>query len=619
MAIEAANIGANFSDYVGNAGAAAGNFGVIDVDTKPLQNLAAYTVLFNRAKWEREKQETDANIAKLADLSNIELNSLRGKDREQAIGEFAKLQTKATEYARKIAKTPQEKMQNELEWQLELRAFNDNYKSGKDRAVTYQKRYNDIMQGTQDAKAKDAEIKILDEVFDKSDIATKISGVANFKTGTVDVPTPTAQKINTVVIGGNENISVDGSIYNPKTNAGIADAAVLNIKKLYPKAGTPEFDLLSEAEKNQAKIQATVESGGKVWVDATEPLNQVIKKYITPEGGFDAKRFENENASNTTLMNAYNALKIYDSYNRSKYEQAASGMFSDKGVNVKLPPNINAEDFKVGFVDFANGVTANQLVQSGMFAKYAGDTFTKKIQETDNAIQREGLKVQWGNLGLEREKMNKASSQDLLAADGVLREITDIVNKGDLPANQVDVVDSNTGRTKRVFKIGDPNILQKFGNIDKDGTTTNIPDEARYNPKTNEIDLVYFQRDEDGKVLPTQTGGSYIKESKTLNSRTWANLVTQRTFSGQDRGAVNEIIQSVITKNGGDLYKISKLLNSGTIAPETTTTTTTSTSSSSSSSSSGGFTREQLKASNKGWTDERIDQAVKAGKIKLKN
>ncbi len=40
--------------------------------------------------------------------------------------------------------------------------------------------------------------------------------------------------------------------------------------------------------------------------------------------------------------------------------------------------------------------------------------------------------------------------------------------------------------TRKVFKIGDPNILQKFGNVDKLGNLTNVPDEARYDPKTNE-------------------------------------------------------------------------------------------------------------------------------------
>lgn len=380
-------IGAGFSNYRGDAGLAAGSFGVIDVDTRPLQNLAAYTMLYNKEVWKQKQQETDAKITQLADLSNIALNDLREKDKVQATKEFAELQKYASEYARKIPRTPQERMQNELEWQTKYGAFKNNYNSGKDRAVTYQKRYNDIVKGTQDAKAKDVQIKLLNEEFNRTDIGTKISGEAAYKTSVVEVPDPTLQKFQSVIIGGNENLLVDGSVYNPKTNAGMADAAILGVQKIYPKQGTAAYESLSELEKNQAAIQSTLDSGSKVWVDATQPLNVALKPYINADGIFDAVSFENDNASNTTVMNAYNALKRYDSYNRSKYEQAKSGMFNDKGLSVKLPENLNPEDFKVGFVDFSKGVNANQLVQSGMFAKYGGDTFGKKVTETDNAIQ----------------------------------------------------------------------------------------------------------------------------------------------------------------------------------------------------------------------------------------
>lgn len=387
MPIDAADIGSEFSNYTGNAGAAGGSFGVIDADTRPLQNLAAYTMLFNKEQWKQKQQETDAKIAQLADLSKIALNDLRTKDKDQASKEFIALQNKFGEYARKVPKNNAEKLQNELDLQTAYGAFKNNYNSGKDRAVTYQKRYNDIMAGTQDAKAKDVQLKILNEEFDRTDIGTKISGEAAYKTSVVEVPTPTPQKFQSVIIGGNENLLVEGSVYNPKTNAGMADAAILGVQKVYPKEGTPAYESLSELEKNQAAIQSTFDSGSKVWVDATEPLNAALKPYINAEGKFDAVGFENENASNTTVMNAYNALKRYNDYNQDKYTQAKSGMFNDKGISVKLPANLNPDDFKVGFVDFSKGVNANQLVQSGMFAKYVGDTFGKKVTETDNAIQ----------------------------------------------------------------------------------------------------------------------------------------------------------------------------------------------------------------------------------------
>lgn len=381
-------IGAGFSNYRGDAGLAGGSFGVIDVDTRPLQNLAAYTMLYNKEVWKQKQQETDAKITQLADLSNIALNDLRGKDKDQATKEFAELQKYASEYARKIPKTPQERMQNELEWQTKYGAFKNNFNSGKDRAVTYQKRYNDILKGTQNATAKEKQIKFLNEEFDNTDIGTKISGEPAYVTTVAEVPDPIVNKMHVLSVGqGNENVDVEISYYNPTTNAGSTDAAILGINKLYPKEGTEAYNKLSEQEKKEAAIQSTVESGGKIWEDAKEPLNIALKKYVNADGIFDAVSFENDNASNTTIMKAYNAAKIYDKYNRDKHEQAKTGMFTNKGLSVKLPDNVNPDDFKVGFIDFSKGLNANQLLQSGRFAKYTGDVFTPKVTPTDNAIQ----------------------------------------------------------------------------------------------------------------------------------------------------------------------------------------------------------------------------------------
>lgn len=385
-----ADIGANFSDYQGNAALGGAGLGVFDIDTRPLSQLAQYTFFYKKNLWEQKQKETDAKVAELADLSNISLNDLRGKDKEQATKEFAELQNYASEYARKDPKTPQERMQNELEWQTKYGAFKNNYGSGKTRAVTYYKLRNEILSKITEAKTQDEAIRQLDKQFEDTSIDTPISAVPNFKIEKFDIPEPTSQKFNSVAILGNENLDIQGSVYNPKLNAGVADATILGIGKAYPKQGTPEYDNLSENEKNQANIQSTITSSGKGWVDATEPLNAALKRYIK-DGKFDAEGFETDNASNTTLMNAYNALKNYDAYNRNKYNEALNGNFNDRGLSIPLAPNVNPNDFKVGFVDFANGVNPNQLVQSGMFAKYTGDVFAKKITETDNAIQRATL------------------------------------------------------------------------------------------------------------------------------------------------------------------------------------------------------------------------------------
>lgn len=169
----------------------------------------------------------------------------------------------------------------------------------------------------------------------------------------------------------------------------------MGIKKAYPsptikdangkEVANPAYESLSPSQKQQAEQQSSVESSGKIWVDMTEPVNEIMKNYVTAEGKFDAARFEDENSSNTTLMSAYNALKNLDTYSRDKFNQAKAGTFNSKGLSVALPESVNADDFKVGFVDFAKGISPGQLVQAGMFSEYTGDVFNPKVTNTGEA------------------------------------------------------------------------------------------------------------------------------------------------------------------------------------------------------------------------------------------
>lgn len=392
---EASSIGAAFENYQGNAALGGASLGVLDIDTKPLQQLAAYTTMYNKSVWDQKQKETDAQVKELADLSNISLNDLRGKDRDQAAQEFADLQQYASDYIKKVPKNAQERMQNELEWQTKKGAFMNNFGSGKQRSISYLSHLNTIKNNITDAKAQNVAIAALDKQFDSTDIGTQISALPQYKLQNIDVSDPSVQKVHLVGVGPNQNLDVESTLYNPKLNTGKADETVFGVVKAYPKNGTPEYDNLSDNEKQQADMQGTVESNGKIWNDMANPLNSVLQAkspdgallYFDGEGSFNAAKFEDDNASNSVVMKAYNALKGLDSYSRTKYNEASTGVFNDKGLSFKLPENVNPDDFKSGFIDFKKGVTPAQLVQAGMFAKYAGDVTQKKITETNNALE----------------------------------------------------------------------------------------------------------------------------------------------------------------------------------------------------------------------------------------
>ncbi len=398
MATAASDIAISASNYTGNAALGAPTGLPINLDTRPIQQLAQYTFLYNKSNWEQDQKNADAKVDELAKLAAYNpINGIR-KDTQAVIDAKVKLQDAGAKYARELAKNPKERTEQFVKFKTEIGEAENLINSANNRAIAYNVRKNAIMQGADPAAQKDIQLKALDKEFDETDIYTKISALPNYKVENVEIPKPVPQKIDTVVIGDNQNIQVKSSIFNPATNIPEADRVVLGIKNLYPKKGTPEYDQLSDVQKQQADLQGAVESSGKFWGDMSGNFNAVLQSkgadgkplYFDENGVFLKDKFEDDNASNSVVMRAYNGLKNLDAYSRKKYDEisAKGGIFDDKGVGYALPGNLNANDFKQGFIDFNKGVQPNQLGLAGMFAEYTGDTFDKKVTETDNAIQR---------------------------------------------------------------------------------------------------------------------------------------------------------------------------------------------------------------------------------------
>lgn len=389
----------------------------IQIDTRPIQQLAQYTFLYNRANWEQQQKDADNKISELSKLAVYNpVNGIR-KDTQAVIDAKLKLQDAGRKYAESMATNPREKAEQFVKFKQEIGDAENLINSANNRAIAYQVRKNAIMQGTYGAAQKDIELKQLDKEFDDTDIYTKISALPNYQVKNIEVPKPVIQTFDVIGIGANENYETKSTIWNPAVNVPEADRSVLGIKNLYPKKGTPEYDKLSDVEKSQADIQGTVESDGKFWGDMAGNFNAVLQSkgldgkplYFDENGEFLKDKFENDNAANTVIMTAYNGLKSVDAYSRKKYDEisAKGGIFDDKGVQYSLPGNLSANDFKAGFIDFNKGISPTQLGLAGIFSKYTGDTFDKKVTPTDNDIQIKLEKMQQAGQ-TQRERMQQA-------------------------------------------------------------------------------------------------------------------------------------------------------------------------------------------------------------------
>lgn len=207
---------------------------------------------------------------------------------------------------------------------------------------------------------------------------------------------------------------------------------------------------------------------------------------------------------------------------------------------------------------------------------YSPMTDLSGVKEQEDKVYQENIDFQ-NKLALEREKGKQdrftisfkesyGTGQDSVAAYGIINEVADILNKG----TRRDIVDRSTGKRTELIRISDPNLLKQFSQVNNDGVTVTSPTEIRYNPTNNEVNLVYLSEKTDPND-PT----SVVERVVPMDARTWVNGIAQRTYSGKDRGGVNEIIQKVITDNKGDLYGLAQKIKTARESKPTETTAPT--------------------------------------------
>lgn len=412
MASEAANIGANFSQYSGDAGLGGSSLGVLKINTTPLEDLAKYTMLYNKAEYDQRQKNADEMIAEIAKQTSININDLYGKDREEFQKQFLDFNKYLSDFARKVPQTPAEKLKMQTEYLQKRQQINSDYLSGQARAIKFVKDKNEIESDKTLSDATKSELlKQLDDKFNQTKISEQFTSVPRYDLVPITLPSPLTADANIIQEGPNANLNDKLTFYNFKTNNQSAFGILNGISKLYPSAQTPE------GQTSEARQQRTIESEAKAWTDSAQIFNGILQKYLVPDTAnpnvatFDEQRFINDNANNKTIMQSYLALKNMDADARAKYQQALTGKLSDRGFNFNLPPNVTPDDFRYGFVDFTKPIEPEQIVNAGIYSHYLGDKSVKTVQPTDNAIQKANLDIARGHLDIDRGQLKLAQDK----------------------------------------------------------------------------------------------------------------------------------------------------------------------------------------------------------------
>ena len=376
---------ANASQYHGDSNLSGGGSMVFDLDTKPVQQLATYTYLYNKSQYDQRQKDADQKIKELAELSAYDLTTARGKDKDEVIKRVAELAKAASLYAQKgTPKSPQEKINQEIEFQKQIQEAKKIITSGNARGVAYNLHKSAIEASNDDAGVKAEKIKILDKQFDESDILTTIQAVPNFDLSVPKVSAPVYKTQDAQAIGYDNNVEQTITYFDGPSN----DAAALIESGVMTDIMTPPPPGASDIEKQEWDLKMKNRKGNILWQDAAKNFNAALndpnyKKKITDTVtgtttmATDEPDLELIKQKNPLAGNIISLAERYNEY--ANQRNTENWVIDEKGFKVILP---NGPDKKLRLIDVKSGLSPRDIVYLEKFSKAEPDKAVSKVTHT---------------------------------------------------------------------------------------------------------------------------------------------------------------------------------------------------------------------------------------------
>jgi hypothetical protein len=362
----------------------------INIDTKPLQTLAAYAVMENKAQYDQRQIDTDAKIKELAELSRFDIVNARGKDKIEAEKMWVKLQEEMKNYAMGgVPRSPQQKLQQELEVKSKTAEAITKIKAFTARGISYDKRINDINTTYSDPTVRDLKKKQLDEEFEKGDWNTPLASEEKFeavlpKIGNAKTVTSVANKDV-----GNKRIKQTLTFVHPKATMDESEAEALGFKSfstLPPNA--------TEAEKRNFELNQIAGKDLKIFNDATKLFNDALTsdKYKDENGDIDYQLIVQDNP---LLAPFITGIDEYKEYSDNLKADIQKGIFKTKlgGKEVDLGEVIKEKDVFV--IDKNKPLRLADLIFIDKFKRRNVTTEEEEVTQTNEQLAKDDNARAW--------------------------------------------------------------------------------------------------------------------------------------------------------------------------------------------------------------------------------
>jgi hypothetical protein len=536
---QSANIGANFSNYTGDPALGGYGLGAGRIDTRAIEDLARYTMLYNREEYLRRQKEQEKAAEELIKFSGVDLSTTIPKDAKILQEKYDKV----IDYVRKNpdALNYAKDKQKWLEYNKMKSDLLNDVKFAGIRSVANVARKNQIASETNEEKKKFFESELQNNI-EATNIRTPLDFVQKYDVALPEIGANEGVKIDVTKTGSNQIFQRGFNLFDVKEAERRGAAYAQGFAAIDPATKTGQLKLL-DANEN-------------FWRKGSTLLNEAIAGAKDPQSG----KVDVGKLSDLPIMKN---VEAYNEYARRMKESVTTGLFTDQfGKKIKfLNIPFAANDYKE--IDLNDGLSPVELYKVAEFSKWGGDSFDTKVIQTDDEIQRANLGAEWARIGIDRDRLNKSSNEDLISATAVLREAADVLKNGSPRTIKWQ------GGERNVNVISDPNLLREFGTIDKDGTTTNVPDNVYYDKGANKLSLIYYKRepvDPDDpkagmKIVEGKRGDKVLDRAVDLSATQWLGQIVRRKNPNADIGGVNSLIEQFFnTKEvGRKLENINKI------------------------------------------------------------
>lgn len=415
MPTSAADIGVEASNYHGDPNLGGGNAGVINIDTKPLQNLAYYTYEQNKAMYEQSQKEMEANAKQLADLTAYDLTTAIPGDREKIQKGYDDLYNYVRNDPTVLDYKGNEK--GWLEYNKKKNEFENQLSSGKVRSVLYAKRQEEATSDTRPGM-KEYLQKTLDDEAKSTDIMTPLKHTQLYDIAPVSVTAPGEKAFDLTDVGANFYGTRTFKVWDQAGLNSQASQLALGFSKGLDETSA-DFINKSDSEKELIRSQAKVQSAsGKLEpVESAKNISEVLrnKKYEAPEfrnadGSLNIDAVIKDQSGNKLVSGVLTTIKQYNDKMHEMKAGITAGYFKDKfGGQLSFGGGgLNENDYSD--IDLKDGLTAEEIIKPRILALANPIDYTTKITQGGLGIEKQRVAIAQGQLA-ETIRNNKADDK----------------------------------------------------------------------------------------------------------------------------------------------------------------------------------------------------------------